>query len=146
MSLSQRSVGLKYGFRSGLEEAIANQLKGLGVKFGYETLVIPFTRLDECRYTPDYILPNGIIVESKGRFLTADRKKHKLVKKQHPNLDVRLVFSTSKQAISKKSRTTYAAWSQTFGFQFADKLIPLAWILESPNKQSLAAIKRIMEG
>ena len=37
-------------------------------------------------YTPDFILPNGILIEAKGLFETADRKKHLLIKKQYPQL------------------------------------------------------------
>ena len=64
-------------------------------------------RFNEIRtYTPDFELPNGIIIESKGRFVAADRKKHLLVQKQHPELDIRFVFSNSKAKISKGSKTT----------------------------------------
>jgi hypothetical protein len=70
------------------------------------------------------LLDNGIIVESKGRFVTQDRQKHLLVKQQYPDLDIRFVFSRSATRISKQSQTTYAAWCQHKGFLFADKAIP----------------------
>jgi hypothetical protein len=60
------------------------------------------------KYCPDFRLPNGIYIETKGRFETADRKKHLLIKEQHPELDIRFVFTRSKSTISKTSKTTYA--------------------------------------
>ena len=41
------------------------------------------------------MLYNGIIIETKGRFTAADRRKHLLVRKQHPHLDIRFVFENS---------------------------------------------------
>ena len=129
--LSSKQVGLKYGFRSGLEEAIAEYLASLGVRFSYEELVIEYTKpAKKSKYTPDFVLDNGIIIESKGRFLTEDRQKHLLVKAQHPDLDIRFVFSNSRARINKRSKTTYSDWCEKNGFQYADKEIPLDWIKE----------------
>lgn len=142
--LSARRVGLKYGFRSGLEETIAADLTLKGVGFTYEELKVPFTKpAKPCHYTPDFILENGIVVESKGRFLTEDRQKQLLVKAQNPDLDIRFVFSNSKSRIAKRSPTTYAAWATKNGFRFADKAIPEEWLKEPPNEKSLAALKRL---
>lgn len=119
------------GFRSGLEERIAQDLLEAGVGFTYEDQVIEYLKPAKiARYTPDFVLENGIIIEVKGRFLTADRQKHLLVKKQHPELDIRFVFSRSKERISKKSKTTYADWCTKNGFTYADEKIPEAWIKE----------------
>lgn len=119
------------GWRSGLEEKIGADLTSKGVKYGFEELVIEYTTPATVhKYTPDFVLQNGIIVESKGRFVAADRKKHRLVKEQHPEKDIRFVFSNSRARISKKSKTTYAAWCEKYGFKYADKMIPDAWIAE----------------
>jgi hypothetical protein len=118
------------GYRSGLEEKVAEQLKSLSVDFKYESFKIPYQVNETRNYTPDYLLPNGIIVETKGRFVAADRKKHLLIQKQHPLLDIRFVFSNSKAKISKNSKTSYADWCEKNGFLFADKLIPSSWIIE----------------
>lgn len=129
--LNTRQVGLKYGFRSGLEETIAEQLTSKGVGFSFEELVIPYVKPEKpAKYTPDFVLANGIIIESKGRFLTEDRQKHLLVKKQHPEYDIRFVFSNSRTKISKRSKTTYADWCDKNGFLYADKEIPDAWLKE----------------
>lgn len=129
--LTTKQVGLKYGFRSGLEESIAQNLTSKGVGFKFEELVIPYLKpAKTAKYTPDFELPNGIIIESKGRFLTADRQKHILIQKQWPLLDIRFVFSNSKTKISKRSKTTYADWCNKHGFIYADKDIPDSWLKE----------------
>ena len=64
----------EHGYRSGLEERIAQELLEKGVEFEYESLSISYLRpAKKAKYTPDFVLPNGIIIETKGRFLTADR-------------------------------------------------------------------------
>ncbi len=125
--------GVAHGYRSGLEDRISEQLKSLGVSFTYEVLKLKYEVHETRTYTPDFRLDNGIVVESKGRFVAADRKKHLLVKQQHPNLDIRFVFTNSNAKISKGSKTTYADWCNKNGFLFADKLIPVEWINE-PSK------------
>lgn len=127
-----KQVAMKYGFRSGLEERIAEQLDELGVSYTYEKVKLKYIKPASSHvYTPDFQLPNGIIVESKGRFLAPDRQKHLLVKKHNPELDIRFVFSNSNARISKTSRTTYAMWCRKNGYQYADKLIPQEWLDES---------------
>lgn len=81
-------------------------------------------------YTPDFILPNGIIIEAKGRFITADRQKQLLIKDQFPDLDIRFVFSNPNNKIGKKSSTTYAMWCDKNGFKYAQELIPIDWLKE----------------
>lgn len=146
-TLSAHSVGLKYGWRSGLEELNAERLREARVSFEYEKITIRFVPPSkERRYKPDFhLLRNGILVETKGRFLTADRQKHLAVKAQHPDLDIRLVFSNPNARISKQSKTTYAMWCESKGFQYAARVIPEAWWNEPPNAAALVAIKRIRE-
>ena len=124
-------VAKKYGFKSGLEENISQQIEGKGIKVEYETEQVSYIiPASEHTYHPDFKLPNGIRVETKGRFVLADRKKHLLVKEQNPELDIRFVFSNSKNKINKKSKTTYADWCEKNGFRYADKQIPDSWFEE----------------
>lgn len=125
-----RVRGIKYGYRSGLEERVSEQLTKAKVKFSYESTRISYEINEVRKYTPDFILGNGIVVETKGRFVVADRKKHLLIKKQHPHLDIRFVFTNSKAKINKGSKTTYGMWCEKHGFQYADKLIPKEWLDE----------------
>lgn len=102
------------------------------MSYTYEKVKLKYIRpASEHIYTPDFKLPNGIIVETKGRFLLADRMKHIMVKKHNPDVDIRFVFSNSNARISKASKTTYAMWCRKHGFLFADKTIPEEWINES---------------
>ena len=119
----------KLGFRSGLEVKVAEQLKKSGVEAEYETTKIKYVVPESVHtYTPDFVLPNGIIVETKGRFVMADRKKHLLIQKQHPDKDIRFVFTNSNNKISKGSKTSYADWCRKNNFKFSDKEVPDEWL------------------
>lgn len=135
---SNRGAGkaprLANGFRSGLEKRVADDLEARGTPFQYEQLKISYSVPErQAKYTPDFVLGNGVIVEAKGVFDVEDRAKHLLVKEQHPELDIRFVFQRASQPIRKGSPTTYAAWCAKHGFTWAEKLIPPAWAKEQPN-------------
>lgn len=130
------------GYRSGLEEKVAAQLSALEVPARYEQYKLNYeVPARSATYTPDFVLPNGIIIETKGRFVTADRQKHKMIKATHPDLDVRFVFSNPDTKIGKKSATTYAMWCDKLGFKYDAKLIPVKWINEPSCPKRLAANK-----
>ena len=76
----------KYGYRSGLEHKLSIYLDELKVTYDYEKLKIEWEDLAYRTYTPDFVLDNGIIIETKGMFTAADRRKHLAIKKQHPKL------------------------------------------------------------
>jgi len=128
--MSLRSRAVKNGWRSGFEERIAKELKDLGVKYEYETKKIKYEIRETRTYTPDFILPNGIIVETKGRFIASDRKKHKLIKDQYPNLDIRFVFYNAKAKLYKGAKSSYSDWCLQHGFMWADSSIPDEWLQE----------------
>ena len=128
-SRKSRAAGIKAGWRSGLEEKVGEELKAQGIPYGFESSKIEYLEPARKRkYTPDFFLPNGIIVETKGRFTAADRKKHLLVKEQYPSLDLRFVFSNSNQKLYKGSKSTYADWCVKHGFKYADKSVPKEWL------------------
>ena len=127
----RRRHALKNGYRSGLEDDIAKDLKDRGVEFEYEKLKVRWQLLENKTYTPDFKLPNGIIIESKGRFVQADRKKHLIIQDQHPFLDIRFVFSNSKAKLYKGAKSTYGDWCNKHGFLYADKRIPEEWLIQS---------------
>lgn len=138
--------GRAAGYRSGLEELVAEQLKEHGIEFTYEGYPLKYevpARL--AKYTADFVLPNGIIIETKGRFVTADRTKHRLIREQFPDLDIRFVFSNPNATIGKKSKTTYAMWCERLGIPFAKRLIPEEWLRERPLKKRLDAAKRVLD-
>lgn len=123
-----RQQAIKNGYRSGLEDTISQDLKDRGVDFDYETLKIKWVLHKNKSYTPDFVLPNGVIIESKGRFVVDDRMKHLEIQKQHPDLDIRFVFSNSRSKIRKGSKTTYGDWCDKHGFIYSDKRIPDEWL------------------
>lgn len=96
-------------------------------------------------YTPDFILPNGIIVEAKGIFDTDDRQKHLLVKKQYPHLEIRFVFSNPKTKLYKGSKTSYADWCEQHGYKYAKGYIPDAWIKDR-HKYSIEGLEMKKSG
>jgi predicted nuclease of restriction endonuclease-like RecB superfamily len=127
--------GLKHGFRSGLEFTFAKDLEEQGIPYEYESTVVKYTKPESShRYTPDFSIEskNGktIIIETKGRFVSADRVKHLLIKRQHPELDIRFVFSRCRQRLSKRSKTTYGDWCERHGFMYAESKIPKEWLNE----------------
>ena len=115
-------------YRSGLEERVADLLSGLGVSYEYESEKISY--VIQHHYTPDFILPNHTVLECKGYWDAADRRKIKKVKEDNPDLDLRMVFQSPYNTISKKSKTTYAQWCERHGIpwtHFHD--IPLDWLI-----------------
>ena len=68
-----RRDAIKNGYRSGLEHKLSIFLDKLNYLYEYESMKIEWEDLTYRTYTPDFILKNGIIIETKGRFLAADR-------------------------------------------------------------------------
>ena len=124
--------------RSGLERRIDRELEWGGFEYQYEPVYIPYKLV--CRYLADYVLPNGIIIEAKGHFTSADRRKMRAVKEAHPDLEIRMVFGRASNKLNKTSRTTYAKWCETKGFPWANKSIPDSWHAEPPFKKSIATL------
>ncbi len=119
----------KYSYRSGLEETVHQSLSARGIDVPYEARKIPFTQPAKARtYTPDFILPNGIVIETKGLFTVEDRMKHLMIKEQYPQMDLRFVFTNANARISKRSNTRYKDWCDKHGFKWAHKEIPDSWL------------------
>ena len=115
-------------FRSKLEEKVADLLVELGVKYEYETTKVPY--VIEHVYTPDLILPNGVVLECKGYWDSDDRRKIKAVKTLNPELDLRMVFQAPFNTISKRSKTTYAKWCERHDIPWTSfQNIPLKWLI-----------------
>ena len=117
-------------FRSGLEKRTADFLNKRKVKFQYEEVKLKWQDLRMRTYTPDFVLSNGIIIETKGRFISSDRTKHLFVKSQHPDLDIRFVFSNPKAKLYKGAKSSYGDWCDKHGFKYAKETIPIEWLKE----------------
>jgi hypothetical protein len=129
--LTTRQRAIKAGYRSGLEEQTAKALKKKKIKFSYELLKIKWEDFKIRTYTPDFQLPNGIIIETKGRFTAADRRKHLEIQRQYFSAyDIRFVFSNSRAKLYKGAKSSYGDWCKKNNFLYADKEIPQEWIDE----------------
>ena len=97
-----------------------------GLAFDYERQALPYKI--EATYTPDFCLPNGVLVETKGHFSPEDRRKMLAVKAQHPDLDIRLCFQNCNVKLSKAPRSlTYGQWAERHGFIWCQGHIPTSW-------------------
>jgi hypothetical protein len=112
---------------------MARQLTLAGQDYGYEDVKIDYLRpARTSKYNPDFTIKKKdgttMFIEGKGRFLTEDRQKHVLIRDQHPDIDIRFVFSNANAKIGKTSATTYRKWCSDKGFKFGDKgVIPKEW-------------------
>ena len=115
-------------YKSGLEEQVAKLLEGLGVSYEYESCKVPYTI--QHNYHPDFILPNHVHLEAKGYWSAPDRRKIAAVKKDNPDLDLRMVFQAPYNKISKGSKTTYAIWCEKHDIPWTSfQDIPLDWLI-----------------
>ena len=101
--------------RSKLEDNVAGQLERAKVVYEYESESCKINYLVPSSshiYTCDFILHTRtgkqIFIEAKGIWDYDDRYKHLLIRKQHPEIDIRFVFLRASNKIRKGSKTTYA--------------------------------------
>lgn len=125
---AKRRAAQKAGYRSAFEQEIAAKAEEEGIEFEYESVFLEWTPKDKI-YTPDFVLPNGIIVEAKGRLTVFDRAKHLQIQTQYPELDIRFIFQYD-NPITKGSKTRYTDWAEKNGFKCAMKHIPKEWYEE----------------
>lgn len=136
---------IRAAYRSGLEATLAAVIAAAGVPVCFEQHIIPFTQPQKQRtYKPDFVLDNGIVIESKGLFTAEDRAKMVWVRDQHPELDIRFVFSNAKAKLRKGSPTTYAMWADKEGFPWAHKTIPHEWLQGSGPVRRVEAIAKFL--
>ena len=131
----------KYGYRSGLELKVAELLDEQHIEYLYEKVKIEWEDLAYRTYTPDFVLNNGIIIETKGMFTAADRRKHLAIKKQHPKLDIRFVFENSRRKLRKGAKSSYGEWCIKYGFRYYDRIIPEDWLKEKGKNKHPNFIK-----
>jgi hypothetical protein len=120
-------------YRSGLEKRVAGELSSV-TSFEYEPSDKKLPWYSEHKYQPDFILPNGIHIETKGWSKDwangKDRAKHLKIREANPEVDLRFVFQNAYAFITKGSKTTNAAWAEKKGFLWAHKSVPKHWITE----------------
>lgn len=112
-------------FRSGFEQTIWETAKQNKMEMEYEPHFIPY--VIKGSYRPDFVLPNGIIVEAKGYLDAAACRKMKAVKASNPHLDIRFVFQYANGKRNKRARLRNWEWAERHGFPWTEGTIPLEW-------------------
>ena len=114
-------------YRSKLEERLATLLTTLGISYEYESEKVSYTI--QHHYTPDFVLTNHTYLEAKGYWSPADRRKILAVKKDNPDMHLRMVFQAPYNKINKKSKTTYAMFCEKHDIPWtAYHDIPIEWL------------------
>ena len=135
----RRRHAIANGYRSGLEETVSRQIADAGLPVVYEPKAdkVSYTWPErQSTYLPDFKLPKQggfFFVETKGRWTVDDRQKHLLIKEQHPDIDIRFVFSNQNAPLYKGSPNRYCDWCDKHGFVYANKTIPPEWLQEGAN-------------
>lgn len=126
------------------EYNVAKDLQERNIKFEYETVELSVNQVvykgscQSCgskhvysvrKYTPDFVFPNGMFVETKGRFTSANRTKMLDVKKSNPDADIRMLFMANNY-LTKKKAGTYGEWCDRNGFRWAVGRVPEEWFNE----------------
>lgn len=124
-SSSRQKTKTKRTFRSKFEQSVAEHLDSLGVAYDYEAHKLHY--IVERNYLPDFRLPSGVYIEAKGYFKSADQRKHKLIKQQHPDIEIRFVFQRASGRV-QGSKLTCAEWCDKYGFLYAEGTVPMEWI------------------
>ena len=111
-----RTVASMVGRRSmGEVRFDAENIEGKPIDARYESDVFEYLVSETRKYTPDWTVykrRGGIVyLEYKGVLDGKTRKKMKLMKKQHPKLDIRIIFEKAGNKIYKGSKTTYGMWA-----------------------------------
>lgn len=137
--------------RSRFERRIAEELHEAGIEYEYEELQLEYeeplrrhhAKCNECGskdlyrvgwYTPDFVLPNGIIMETKGRFTATDRRKMLAVKDAHPALRIVMLFMKDNK-IHKRSKTKYSDWCMQNNIEFAIGHPHKEWLKDAKKKK-----------
>ena len=120
-------------YRSGSERRLAELMSNFKGTFKFEPYYITYCVNQTRKYLPDFVLPNGIILEVKGRFTAADRQKQLLVRKSNPFDDIRIVFDNPNNKLYKGAKSTYADWCRKHGIYFCsakDHEVIRSWLNE----------------
>lgn len=130
--------------RSKFEERTAQQITDAGYRYEYEMYAFTYHKrvrsahCNDCEgtecyqqhiYYPDFYLPeHGFFIETKGIFSPADRIKMILMKEQHPEEEIKILFQQDKLIKHKRKSTRYTEWAKANGYTSATGSIPASWL------------------
>ena len=123
-----RRVKRQDKFKSNFEAEIAAYYKD---QLEYETTKIKFQQPAVNRtYNPDFTPPKiaNLYIETKGKLSIDDRKKHLLLREQHPDKEIVFLFQNASNKITRKSATSYGDWCN------ANNIIWFCWKTKPPPK------------
>ena len=130
-----KDVAKMVGRRSMAEVTFdANFIEGKPIEALYEAETFEYPVKETRKYTPDWVIKRPrsnrklLYIEYKGVLDKDSRKKMLLVKKEHPKLDIRIVFQNASNKIYRGSKTTYGKWADQHGFIWADNVLPKEWL------------------
>lgn len=130
--MKQRKIGSEE-VRNKYELDILKDLKSKSRKrkfiYDYESEFIPYVLTK--KYQPDFIITREdggkIYIETKGYFRPADRAKMIAVKRNHPDLDIRIIFYRNDKIKGSKSR--YTDWCERHKFPcHVGHDVPTEWL------------------
>ena len=105
-------------YKSKLEEKVADILGDIAV---YEPEYLEYLQPEKKRrYTPDFKTKSDIYIECKGKWTYDDRQKHVLIRDQHPNKRIIIIFQNPDVRLNKKSKTTYGDWASKNNLEWYD--------------------------
>ena len=102
-------------YRSGLEKEVAAYLRQNQKKVRYEVLKVEW---EDLRY-----------------------RKHREIQRQHPELDIRFVFSNANAKLYKGAKSRYCNWCEQHKFQWAHRVIPEEWLKEKGKEITVKKIE-----
>jgi predicted nuclease of restriction endonuclease-like RecB superfamily len=100
-------------------------LKHRKVDFEYESERIPYVL--EGNYLPDFCIKTKrgkLYIECKGYLRPEDKRKLRAVKRQHPELDIRILFYGEKTKREKEQ----IKWAMKNNFPYSVETIPREWL------------------
>jgi len=103
------------------EQKIDKQLKKSKLPYKYEPEKIPYVLAGH--YIPDFGFNTDtgrVLLECKGYLRPEHKRKMVAVKRQHPELDIRIVFY--------RHNKSYIKWAEKCGFKWAVDTIPQEWL------------------
>lgn len=125
-------------YRNKFEEQTGRSLTEHGIVFAYEGTKLPYTVSGT--YLVDFAITTSsgkvIYIETKGNGLSFDghvKRKMIAVKKEHPDLDLRILFYSDGKCGPKRKDGTFmrqSDWAKKHGFKYAIKDIPEEWYAE----------------
>lgn len=97
-------------------------------KIDYETEEIEYKLIKT--YVPDFIITfkdgRKIYIEAKGYLRPENRAQLLAVKRDNPDMDIRIIFQVDNK-LNKKARMRYSDWATKNGFPFAIGVVPKEW-------------------